>query len=445
MDTLTAPIVSLTPSPRHTRPITTLHLTNAYHEHSGGIRTLYHALLDAAEESGRRMVLVVPSERDGEERWGHTTTIVHVRAPSSPAVDGRYRLILPHRFLPAGRGPLWGLLDTIRPDVVEVCDKYSLCYFAGLIRRRRRQGVHGPALVGLSCERMDDNLEVHLGGRTMARAAAREFLGRAYIGMFDMHLANSEYTADELREAMRAPHVRPIHVCRMGVAPRTEPGAYRRSAIRRRLLARCGRTDAWIVVYAGRLSPEKHVLLLPETIAAASGPERPLHLLVVGDGPLRARLEAACERLIPGRAHFLGHVSDRDELASVISACDAFLHVNHREPFGIGPLEAMGLATPVVMPASGGLLSYGTSHNAWLADPGARGLGDALRACLLNESERRRRVANGRITAGDHAWARVTPEIFRVYDAASQGRAESSRAVPTLVRAASATSFAEPQ
>jgi alpha-1,6-mannosyltransferase len=245
-----------------------------------------------------------------------------------------------------------------------------------------------------------------------------------------------------------------VHVCRMGVGQRPEPSAYRRFAIRRRLLARCGRTDARIVIYAGRLSPEKHVMRLPEAIAAASvsvdaargESERPLHLLVAGDGPLRARLEAECERLIPGRAHFLGHVADRDELAAIVSACDAFLHVNHREPFGIGPLEAMGLGTPVVMPASGGVLSYGTGDNAWLAEPGARGLGEALRACLLDESERRRRVAYGRTTAADHAWARVTPEIFRVYDdAASQGRAEYPRAVPAPVRAAVDGNLAERQ
>jgi len=440
-----APVLSLTPSPRQTRPITTLHLTNAYHEQSGGIRTLYHALLDAAEERGRRMVLVVPSERDGEERWGHTTTIVHVRAPRSPAVDGRYRLILPHRFLPEDRGPLWALLDRLRPDVLEVCDKYSLCYFAGLIRRRRRRGIQGPGLVGLSCERMDDNLEVHLGGRGVSRAAAKAFLGHAYIGMFDVHLANSEYTADELREAMRPSHERPVHVCRMGVDQRKPPGAYRQFAIRRRLLARCGRRDARLVIYAGRLSPEKHVMRLPETIAATSQweAERPVHLLVVGDGPQRARLEAECSRVIPDRAHFLGHVADRDELAGIISACDAFLHVNHREPFGIGPLEAMGLGTPVVMPASGGVLSYGSDDNAWLADAGARGLVDALRACLLNESERHRRAMNGRTTAQRHAWAQVTPEIFRVYDSVSQRRHEYPCAVPPPVPTTAITNFAE--
>ena len=402
-------------------PASTLHFTNAYHEHSGGIRTLYHALLDSAEERGRRMTLVVPSRTDGEERWGRTTSILHLRAPRSPAVDGRYRLILPHRFLPVGRGPLWAILDKVQPDVVEICDKYSLCYFAGLIRRQRRRGVAGPALVGLSCERMDDNLEVHLPGGRLTRAAARAFLGRAYIGMFDVHLANSEYTAEELRTAMRAPHERPVHVCRMGVDRRLGPGGHRRCAIRRRLMARCGHAGdftARLVIYAGRLSREKHVMLLPETVKLASTPERPVQLIVAGDGPLREDLEAECRRVIPERAHFFGHIADRDDLAGLISACDVFLHVNHREPFGIGPLEAMGLGTPVVMPASGGVLAYGCDDNAWLAVPGARGLADALRACLLDDAERRRRAANGRVTADGHLWSHVTPQIFDVYDGA---------------------------
>jgi alpha-1,6-mannosyltransferase len=321
---------------------------------------------------------------------------------------------------------LWALLDRIRPDVVEVCDKYSLCYFAGLIRRQRRPGVRSPALVGLSCERMDDNMETYLRGGAVARAAARTFLGRAYIGMFDLHIANSEYTANELRMAMRAPHVRPVHVCRMGVDRRLGPGGHRRFAIRRRLFARCGRDPGHLVVYAGRLSREKHVMLLPEVMEAASDPERPLHLIVAGDGPQRAELEAACQRLIPHRAHFLGHIADREELAAVISACDVFLHVNHREPFGIGPLEAMGLGTPVVMPGAGGLLSYATNQNAWLGEPGAQGLGQALRACLRHDAERRRRADHGRSTADDHLWARVAPEIFRVYD--EYGRAEMAPA-----------------
>jgi hypothetical protein len=100
--------------------IATLHLTNAYHPHSGGIRTMYDALLAQAEREGRRMSLVVPGVEDGEKRVSRTTTIYSLRAPRAPAFDRRYRTILPHRFLWPGAGRLWSILDRERPDLVEV-------------------------------------------------------------------------------------------------------------------------------------------------------------------------------------------------------------------------------------------------------------------------------------------------------------------------------------
>jgi hypothetical protein len=117
--------------------IKTLHLTNAYHECSGGIRTMYHALLAQASRERRQIRLVVPAAADGEERVSDYAVIYRVRAPRAPAFDRRYRCLLPHRFLPAGRGRLWDIVNLERPDLVEVCDKYSLCYIAGLLRRRR--------------------------------------------------------------------------------------------------------------------------------------------------------------------------------------------------------------------------------------------------------------------------------------------------------------------
>ena len=106
--------------------LVTLHLTNAYHRESGGIRTLYHALLAEAERTGRKMTLVVPGERGSIERLGEYTRIVSIASPRSPIVDRRYRLILPHCYLPFGRSVLGRIVREERPDVVEVCDKYLL-------------------------------------------------------------------------------------------------------------------------------------------------------------------------------------------------------------------------------------------------------------------------------------------------------------------------------
>jgi hypothetical protein len=48
----------------------TLHLTNFYHEASGGISAFYRALFQHANECGREIRLVVPGEQNGCEQIG---------------------------------------------------------------------------------------------------------------------------------------------------------------------------------------------------------------------------------------------------------------------------------------------------------------------------------------------------------------------------------------
>jgi len=72
-------------------------------------------------------------------------------------------------------------------------------------------------------------------------------------------------------------------------------------------------------------------------------------LLIVGDGPLRHRLEreAAANPVVRRRVRFLGHV---DELAAFFHASDVFAlpSVARSEGFGIVQLEAMACGKPVV-------------------------------------------------------------------------------------------------
>jgi len=72
-------------------------------------------------------------------------------------------------------------------------------------------------VVGLSCERMDDNVSAYLSPGRLGRALSRAYIRHLYGPPFDAHVANSEYTAGELRRNLwdRAPDF--IHVCPMGV------------------------------------------------------------------------------------------------------------------------------------------------------------------------------------------------------------------------------------
>ncbi|HEV2667388.1 MAG TPA: glycosyltransferase, partial [Blastocatellia bacterium] len=346
-------------------PIKTLHITNAYHSTSGGIRAFYRALLEAANRRGRLMRLVVPAERSEVVEVGSCGRIYHVSARRAFLFDNRYRLLAPATYLPPFHGELWRILRDERPDLIEVCDKYSVHWMAGLLRRGWISGLRRPPLVGMSCERMDDNVEAFLGGSRAGRLWSRFYMGYSYIPFFDYHIANSDYTAAELRDAMRARHERPIYVRPMGVETDDFVTARRSEKSRRNLIAETGGGEsAKLLLYVGRLSPEKNVPLLIEMVGRLADDFR---LVVAGDGPLAGWLENEAKARAPGRIHLLGHIGDRAKLLERYADCDAVVHPNPREPFGIAPLEAMAAGLPLVAPNAGGVLSYADETNAWLA------------------------------------------------------------------------------
>jgi glycosyltransferase involved in cell wall biosynthesis len=91
------------------------------------------------------------------------------------------------------------------------------------------------------------------------------------------------------------------------------------------------------VLYVGRLSAEKGILELVEAC-------RGLPLVVVGDGPLRARVPGAVGFVPP---HELGSWFER---AAVVAA------PSRREGYGVVAREAMAWGRPVVATAVGGLV-----------------------------------------------------------------------------------------
>jgi alpha-1,6-mannosyltransferase len=395
--------------------LTSLHITNAYHPTSGGIRTFYTALLEAANRERRRVSLLVPGPEDRVEEVGQFGTIYSVRAPRAPAFDRRYRLILPSHFIPGLRGRVVRILERERPDLVEMCDKYSLPYLAAMLRKRWHLRVPRPVLAGLTCERFDDNMVAYCSSSRPARAFTRWYIRHIYGPPFDAHIANSEYTAGELRAALHDRLPGFIRVAPMGVHA-DDFGPERRSlALRDRLLRGVGGTESsTLLFYAGRISPEKNIELLLDMLGLLSADgDADYRLVLAGDGPSSARVRSLSrDAPLAGRVWMCGNL-DRTRLASCYASCDVFVHPNAREPFGIGPLEAMASGVPVVMPRAGGVLEYGSSANAWLAEPTASAFAGAVRAARLGD---RARLTAARETAHRFRWREVTRRYFDLYD-----------------------------
>jgi glycosyltransferase involved in cell wall biosynthesis len=108
------------------------------------------------------------------------------------------------------------------------------------------------------------------------------------------------------------------------------------------------RPEDILLVYVGRLAPEKNLDFLLRSFAGVAGALDNVHLLVLGGGPERESLEALAGELdITRRVRFSGMIH-YDELPSYLAMCDAFVTASVTEVHPLSVIEAMGSCLPVM-------------------------------------------------------------------------------------------------
>ena len=422
------------------KPFKSVHLTNYYHKNSGGISTAYNNLLEAANRYRRFVRLIVPGEADAVEDIGEYGKIHYVKAEPFPLFDKRYRVLLPQKYI-SDDSPVRKILAAEMPDMIEVCDKYSISLLAGMIRKGYQRELKRPMLVHSSCERMDDNIGSFVTKAKIGKWLARRVMGNYNFAMFDFYLANSDYTAQELFDAVLVSNnprrssrffdfcwryfngakvsVRErVFINNCGVDIKTFNVGRKSADVRRRILRDHGfAEDTKLLLYAGRISPEKNIGLLSEIMKVLARDESENYCLIIaGDGPAAAQLKTDLQAAAPGKFKFPGNLTDKNELADLYANADVFIHPNPREPFGIGPLEAMSSGTPVVAPNSGGILSYATGENAWLVEPLAENFAGAIRGIFSAPEKSRAKIASALQTTEQYTWEISTGRLFSLYD-----------------------------
>lgn len=381
-----------------------LDVTEFFSERGGGVRAYLTQLLREGTLRGHQVVVVAPGPR-AEESTVHGGRLVRVKGPAMP-YDPSYHALWSVPTLRA-------LIARERPDVLQASSPYLAAYIAAT-----QPSISVRVLV-LHSDQIGSYARPVLSrwiGAKRADVALRPLWAglRALASRFDRTLVSARWLADQLAAA-GVPRVvqAPFGIDRSRFSP-----GLRDESLRASLLgAAAGDPRARLVVIVGRLALEKRVAFLLDALARAAR-DRPLSVVVLGDGPERARLEARARRLGLG-VKFTGFVTDRERYARTLASADALAHACAVETFGFAVAEALASGVPVVAPSAGGAgeLVDGTCGVTY--DPDASPVEAALAIERLLDQP------SGALSAGAVARASAIPEagahfdeLFMIYEEA---------------------------
>ncbi|MCK6470946.1 MAG: glycosyltransferase [Planctomycetes bacterium] len=173
-----------------------------------------------------------------------------------------------------------------------------------------------------------------------------------------------------------------------------------------------------VVLYAGRLAPEKNLPLLLGAFAKLALRMPDATLWIAGEGSLRSKLQRSCMKLgIDKSTRFLGQLK-RSELARYYAACDIFVLPSKVEMLSLVALEAMWFGKPLIVTnkiiCADELVDHET--NGYIVDSDAPGdLAFRLMELSKDPTLRSRMGLAGRRKAAGYRLAPIVDSLEKVY------------------------------
>ncbi len=355
--------------------------------HVDGVSLTLARLFGTLERDGVEFRVFSPFQPDSEISWSdRVRPVPFVRFPLYPD----YRISLP--FAPGVAAEL----ERFRPDLVHVVSPTPMAVWAQ--RQARRLGV--PVVSSFHTHFVS---YFRYYGVPALEGAGWRYL-RWFYNRCAMTYAPSMSIVRELREH-RIPNVelwsRGIDLERFG-------SRFRDAALR----ARVGADEHTpLLLMVSRLVAEKDLADLIPLNRVLRERGHDFRLVLVGDGPMRAELEAA----LPD-AFFAGHQTG-DALARWYASADVFVFPSTTETFANVVQEALASGVPAVVVDRGGPPDQIVpGRNGWIAranDP--VDLADHVERLLRDRAERERMGRRAAELARDRDWNAINGRLLASY------------------------------
>ncbi len=353
--------------------------TMLYAPRSGGVKRyiLSKKAWIEANRPGVSHSLIVPGARHKARADG----IVQLRATKLPFGDG-YRWPSSVK-----RWSAW--VAAMKPSIIEAGDPYTPGQ--GALEAGQRVGC---PVVGFCHSDPAGLAALHFG--EWAKKPVEKRWAKLF-SQFDRVVSPSRFIARRLEEA----GVNNIVIRPLGV----EIDTFRPERRDRQwLLKQLGLgDDARLLCFAGRPAKEKNVDVLIEAVQKLGAP---YHLVLVGAGAGMPEED---------RVISMPYEGDPKAVAKIIASCDAFVHANDKEPFGLIVLEAMACGRPVVGVNAGGVAeTVDESVGQLAASADADDYAEAVEALFARDIEAIGRAAREKAVS-QFAWNRVFEDLCVVY------------------------------
>lgn len=303
-----------------------LRIANFVSPTSGGIKTALREWGEVYRERGHQVSLIIPQDRINPSISLEPQGMVY-RVPARSVPRTGYSLIW-------SRSGLASLMASIRPDTIEVSDRSTLGW-TGRWAARRAPRVGS---IMISHEHLTGIMDRRTPLSPRPARKVSDVVNTSSARDFDAIVCPSRFAAHEFDRAGIETHVVPLGVDLATFLPRSSPPGHRGRPMH--------------IIHCGRLSKEKNPGLSIDTVRELRTRGVDVHMTVLGHGPMHDALVRQAQGL---PVTFHPYITDRSELADVMTTADVAIAPGPVETFGLAALEALACGVPTVCPAEGAL------------------------------------------------------------------------------------------